>query len=187
MTTRDDGRLRTFASGATRDTAANKIDPEGFLDPLVVERFSRYMDAHRVQSDGSLRDSDNWQRGFTRAAIMKSLWRHFLDLWLMHRGSNPASKDARASILSLGWDKTLEVVLCAILFNVQAYLREVLLRRSVDPGEVDRQAELEAGAFGRRSGTSRSSRRPSSTPTRARRTSTTTSRTTWPMTPLASP
>ena len=144
MTTHDDGRLRTFASGATRDTATNKIDPEGFLDPLVVVRFSEYMDRHRVQSDGSLRDSDNWQKGFTRPAIMKSLWRHFLDAWLMHRGHSPASPDAKRHLSEKGFDYALEEILCALLFNVQAYLREVLLRRAYE------DANEEPGADGPR-------------------------------------
>ncbi len=130
--TQDDGTLRTFASGATRDTATNKIDPEGFLDPLVVATFSEYMDRHRLQTDGSLRDSDNWQKGFTRAAIMKSLWRHFLDLWLLHRGYAPTSADHRALFEASGFEAAKREILCALWFNVQAYLREVILGRSLE-------------------------------------------------------
>jgi hypothetical protein len=148
LTTKDNGTLRTFASGATRDTASGKIDPEGFLDPLVILAFSEYMDRHRVQSDGSLRASDNWQAGFPRAQTMKSLWRHFLDLWLLHRGHPPVSKDhrafyeqARTAHFSLGFllpiaesharEVSTREVLCALYFNVSALLREVILGRSV--------------------------------------------------------
>jgi hypothetical protein len=131
----DNGTLRTFASGATRDTASGKIDPEGFFDPLVVMAFSAYMDRHRVQSDGSLRASDNWQGGFPRNQTMKSLWRHFLDLWLLHRGHPPVSKDHREFFerqnASTALESTKVEVLCALYFNVGAYLREVLLGRSI--------------------------------------------------------
>ena len=37
-----------------------------------------------------LRDSDNWQKGFGiehKSVCMKiPLWRHFMDLWMFHRG-----------------------------------------------------------------------------------------------------
>ncbi len=130
----DNGRLRTFVTGATRDTASNKIDPEAFFDPLVMAEFSDYMDRHRVQANGSLRDGDNWQQGFTRESVMKSLWRHFLDLWLIHRGHRPISKDHRAVYDRHGKVKAQREILCALYFNVAAYLREVLLRRHVRAG-----------------------------------------------------
>jgi hypothetical protein len=130
----DNGSVRTFSTGATRDTAEGKIDPEGFLDPLVVAAFSEYMDRHRVQRDGSLRDSDNWQRGFPRAAIIKSMWRHFLDLWLLHRGHAPRSADHLTLYSSRGIEAVRQEIACALLFNVQAYLREILLGRDVDSG-----------------------------------------------------
>lgn len=106
--------MRTFETGATRDTDTDKIDPEGFLSPLVIERFCRYMHKHRIQADGTLRASDNWVKGIPRDAYMKSLWRHLLDLWLEHRGH--PSRDG------------IEDALCAILFNAQGYLLEVLCR-----------------------------------------------------------
>ena len=110
--TTDTGVIRKFASGATRDTSVGKYDYEGFYSPIVVERFAEYMHKHRKQSDGSLRDSDNWQKGIPLNAYMKSLWRHFMDLWLEHRGY--ASKDG------------IEEALCALLFNIQGYLYEYL-------------------------------------------------------------
>lgn len=118
--TKDDGRTTTFASGATRDTSRGKLDYEGFLNPLVLERFAQYMDEHRVQSDGSLRASDNWQAGFTRASYMKSMWRHFMDVWRHHRYSHGLV------------DHELESALCAVMFNAQGYLLELLLGRDLD-------------------------------------------------------
>ena len=109
------GKVRDFGTGATRDTDENKLDYEGFNSPLVMERYAQYMNKHRVQSDGSLRDSDNWQNLFGPDhldACMKSGYRHFMDWWKQHRGYE-------------GQD-TLEESLCALLFNIQAYLFKIL-------------------------------------------------------------
>lgn len=104
--------VRTFESGATRDNDANKFDYEGFLSPLVIHRFGEYMHKHRKQSDGNLRDSDNWQHGIPLKEYMKSAWRHFFEWWNVHRGNTPTEE--------------LEDTLCAMLFNVQGYLHELL-------------------------------------------------------------
>jgi hypothetical protein len=104
--------VRTFSSGATRDNDTDKFDYEGFLSPLVIRRFGEYMHQHRKQSDVNLRDSDNWQRGIPLNEYMKSAWRHFFEWWAVHRG-NPPTED-------------IEDTLCAMLFNVQGYLHELL-------------------------------------------------------------
>lgn len=111
------GNIRLFDTGATRDSDDSKFDFEGYLSPLVLERFAEYMTKHRKQSDGSLRDSDNWQKGFGpnhKDVCIKSLWRHFMDLWKIHRGRE---KLAEAS---------LEDTLCAVMFNTMAYFHKVL-------------------------------------------------------------
>ena len=95
-----------------------KLDYEGFLSPLVLARFARYMDRHRVQTDGTLRASDNWQKGIPPDAYMKSGWRHFMDWWLEHRGRSGR--------------EGLEEALCGLLFNVQGYLHEVLRGMPLD-------------------------------------------------------
>ena len=82
----DNGTIRKFETGATRDTSQNKNDYEGFLSPLVIEAFGDYMSENRKQSDGSVRDSDNWQKGIPITAYVKSGWRHFLQWWKLHRG-----------------------------------------------------------------------------------------------------
>jgi hypothetical protein len=111
--------MRKFDTGATRDSDKGKNDYEGFYSPLVVEAFGDYMTKHRIQADGNLRDSDNWQKGIPKTAYIKSLWRHFLDLWFMHRGYKRTDK-ATGEVLNM------KEVLCAILFNVQGYLYEIL-------------------------------------------------------------
>lgn len=106
--------MRTFETGATRDADDSKYDFEGFLSPLVLERFAEYMHKHRKQKDGSMRASDNWQKGIPLDAYMKSGFRHFRDWWRAHRGYPTTTGDG------------LEDELCAILFNVQGYLHEYL-------------------------------------------------------------
>ena len=124
----DDGTKRTFETGATRDTAEGKIDYEGFLSPLVLERFGKYMHAHRVQSDGTLRASDNWQVGIPLPIYMSSAWRHFMDWWDYHRHIRP-----------MGWhpkdESVLEDAICGLLFNAMGYLHEVLKARRNSAGE----------------------------------------------------
>jgi hypothetical protein len=105
--------MRTFKGGATRDSDENKLDFEGFLSAPAIKRYAEYMHSHRKQPDGKLRDSDNWQKGIPIPAYMKSLWRHFFDVWWIVRGGNGDLEDA----------------LCAVLFNVQGMLHEVLKKK----------------------------------------------------------
>lgn len=109
------GKIRKFTTGATRDTDEGKHDYEGFYSPIVINRFGEYMTKHRKQSDGSLRDSDNWQKGIPKDQYMKSSLRHVHDVWLQHRGFE-------------GQDE-LEESICASIFNLQGYLYEILKDR----------------------------------------------------------
>jgi hypothetical protein len=105
------GAMRTFGTGATRNTDVNKLDYEGFLSPTVLKRYAEYLHKHRVQADGNIRESDNWQKGIPKDVYMKSAFRHFMDVWSCHRGVGNAD---------------LEESLCATLFNLMGYLHEVL-------------------------------------------------------------
>lgn len=118
MSTQDNGTIRKFETGATRDTATNKNDYEGFLSPLVLEAFGDYMTENRKQSDGSVRDSDNWQKGIPQAVYMKSAFRHFMQWWKLHRGL--ACKDEKGKPVDLNH------AICGLLFNVMGYLHEQL-------------------------------------------------------------
>ena len=109
---------RTFESGATRSAAGDKYDYEGFLSPIVLERFGAYMHKHRHLPDGTLRASDNWQKGIPEDEYMKSIWRHMLDLWKLHRGYTVVS----LRNVDDPWGETL----CALMFNVMGYLHEYL-------------------------------------------------------------
>ena len=104
--------MRTFITGATRDEEENKLDYEGFLSPLALERYAEYMHKHRVQPDGQLRDADNWQKGMPLNAYMKSGWRHFVAWWKSHR------------LILTG--EEIEESICALIFNAFGYLHELL-------------------------------------------------------------
>lgn len=101
--------VRTFESGATRDLDTSKLDYEGFLSPLVLKRYAEFMHKNRVQRDGTLRSSDNWQKGIPKDVYMKSLFRHFFDSWDGHRSGDIQVEE-----------------LCGVLFNAMGYMHELL-------------------------------------------------------------
>lgn len=113
--------MREFETGATRDSDDDKLDYEGFLSPAVLRRYAEYMHQNRVQADGKLRAADNWQKGIPRVAYMKSLFRHFMDVWTLHR--HDVSPD---DALTFTGKYDLEQALCACMFNVMGYLHELL-------------------------------------------------------------
>lgn len=115
-------KITKFDTGATRDTQEGKPDYEGYLSPLVLWAFGQYMLKHQVQHDGQIRTSDNWQRGIPKESYMKSLFRHFMDLWLYHRGFPEYPREE------------IKDALCGILFNCQGYLHE-LLKAEASPDE----------------------------------------------------
>ena len=102
--------IRTFDTGASRDTDEGKLDYEGFLSPRVLHRYAEYMQGHTLMADGSRRASDNWQKGIPKEAYMKSLTRHFMELWEKHRTQDVYDQET----------------LCAILFNTMGLLHEEL-------------------------------------------------------------
>jgi hypothetical protein len=111
----DNGALRTFSTGATRDTGEDKHEPWGFTSALVEQRYSEYMHGHRVQSDGNLRPSDNWKKGIPTDVYYHSLSRHIQDLRLIWEGNEEFSRTP-----------SLIEALCAIKFNVDGLLHELV-------------------------------------------------------------
>ena len=104
--------IRTFETGATRDSDVGKLDYEGFLSPHVLKRYAEYMHKHRIQTDGNLRASDNWQKGIPYDTYMKSAWRHFMDWWFWHRRNDNL-------VLT-------EEAICGLLFNAMGYLHRLM-------------------------------------------------------------
>lgn len=111
--------VRKFDTGATRSADAGRPDPEGFLSPLTIERYCQYMNANRLQPDGTIRDSDNWQKGIPLVTYMKGLWRHMHHAWTRHRGYEVSDPKAAANI---------EDDLCAVIFNASGYLHELMVK-----------------------------------------------------------
>lgn len=109
--------MRRFATGATRDTAENKPDYAGYTCPLVTKRYGEYMLRHQKQADGKWRNSDNWKNGMPRKVLFSSMRRHIEDVHLELDGHK--SREG------------IEDALCAIIFNAQGLLREVLLKRDI--------------------------------------------------------
>lgn len=112
--------VRKFNTGATRSADAGRPDPEGFLSPLVIDAYCQYMGRNRLQPDGTVRDSDNWQKGIPLMTYMKGLWRHMHHAWTRHRGY--AVTDPKAA-------ESLEDDLCAVIFNASGYLHELLVKK----------------------------------------------------------
>jgi hypothetical protein len=104
------GKVRQFATGATRDTDTGKYDYAGFLSPLVLQHYAAYMYKHRFQADRTLRASDNWKKGMPELEYLKSAIRHMMDVWLQYE-EVPSNCDVQDS-------------LCAVLFNVMGILHE---------------------------------------------------------------
>ena len=110
--------MRTFESGATRHSEEGKLDFEGFFSPHVLKRYAEYLNEHRVQADGKVRTSDNWQQGIPLEVYMKSALRHTMDWWGLHR---ERTYDAHPET-----QKAHEDALCAVMFNAMGYLFELI-------------------------------------------------------------
>lgn len=109
--------MRKFETGATRDTDDGKFQYDKFLSPVVLHEFAEYMHRKRIQTDGEPRPGDNWQKGIPLDVYFESLTRHFMDLWLYHRGAEKYMKE------------NLEDTLASMLFNVQGYWFEKIKER----------------------------------------------------------
>ena len=112
--------MREFDGGATRDTTQGKLSYVKALSPIVLQRYVQYLDAHRLQPDGSMRDFDNWKKGIPKDVYFDGLGRHFLAVWLLQQGF-PA-EDNHGPV-------TLEDSLAAVVFNAMGWLHELVQER----------------------------------------------------------
>jgi hypothetical protein len=110
---------RVFNTGASRNSDEGKFDYDGFLSPTVLKSYAEYMHKMRYLEDGTMRDSDNWQKGIPKSQYMKSMWRHFMDVWTTRRDGT-TSDGSKVSP-----DDKIEQ-LNALLFNVMGLLHEEL-------------------------------------------------------------
>ncbi len=111
-------KIRKFATGATRDTNEGKLEYARFLSPEVLQRFAYYMHKNRIQSDGQLREPDNWKKGMDKQIYTDSLLRHIWDVWLHHESQRKYNKPSDLAT------ETLEDSLMGVLFNVMGYIYE---------------------------------------------------------------
>ena len=111
------GKVRTFSTGATRSDDSSRPLYTAYFSPLVLQRFGEYMTRHRLQPDGVLRDPANWQKGMPSASYLDGMFRHFVHAWL--RLNEMPVNDPSA-------EPSLEDDLCAIFFNAQGMLHEML-------------------------------------------------------------
>ena len=126
-----DQPIRTFDTGATRDTAQGKLDYVKALSPIVLRRYVQYLDKHRLQPDGSYRAFDNWKKGIPQNVYHSGGGRHFMDTWLLTEGYPTEDNHGPVEI---------EDAICAQLFNLMGRLHEMLR-----PGVADRAAPVEGG------------------------------------------
>jgi hypothetical protein len=108
---------RRFESGAIRDSNEDKLDFESTFDPMTMESFAKFIHKHNKLPDGSMRPEDNWQKGIPKAEYMKSLFRHFMQAWKIHRGHKAYDNHGEV---------TMEDALNGIIFNARGYLYEIL-------------------------------------------------------------
>jgi hypothetical protein len=129
--------MRNFNEKAKRDGLNGKLHPYGFSHPLCDHVFNKYMDYHREQADGQLREPDNWWGGWDRKISLDSLARHVEDLKCLHAGYMVYKQKVDNGEIThvvkkgfkpeKGWKEVTEAeTVCAIRFNSMAYLLEIL-------------------------------------------------------------
>ena len=109
--------IRTFDTGATRDNIEGKLDYMKALSPIVLRRYVQYLDKHRLQPDGSMRDFDNWKKGIPLNTYHSSKGRHFFAAWLLEEGYKVSDNHGPVDE---------EDALCGELFNTMGRLHELL-------------------------------------------------------------
>lgn len=117
----DPSTIRTFATGATRDTTQGKLDYVKALSPIVLRRYVQYLDEHRLQSDGLYRDFDNWKKGIPQETYHSSAGRHFMATWLLTEGYTAEDNHGPVKI---------EDALCGLMFNTMGRLHEILKEKA---------------------------------------------------------
>lgn len=117
--------VRTFDTGATRSPLGDKLCYSRFFDPRVLKLRAEYMHRHRTQTDGKLREPDNWKRGIDQASYVDSLMRHFMDVWLWAAGyQDEMTEDIKTAII-------------ACMFNLEGLLHEIMKEEAEQRGGME--------------------------------------------------
>lgn len=112
------GVMRTFDTGATRDSVAGKLSYMKALSPEVIEAYIMYLDKHRKQSDGSMREFDNWKFGIDKWTYLDSLLRHDKAVWKLMLGYAVSDNHGPVTLLDS---------LMAVIFNATGLAYELLI------------------------------------------------------------
>lgn len=133
--------IRTFESGGLRDSGDGKLNYYGFRHPLLEQSFAKYMHEHRKMADGTLRDANNWWKGWDKEVSLQSLVRHTEDLQAIYSGMyvfeirvgnevfKHYSKDGSVPIINesqIVKQISEEECCSAIRFNAEAYKLQIL-------------------------------------------------------------
>ena len=78
--------IRVFEGGGLRDSGEGKLNYYGFRHPLLEQSFAKYMHEHRKMADGTLRDANNWWKGWDKEISLQSMVRHMEDLQAINAG-----------------------------------------------------------------------------------------------------
>jgi hypothetical protein len=132
--------MRTFETGATRNSVEGKLSYMRALSPEVLRYYVGYLARHRKQADGGTREFDNWKHGIPQDAYCDGLLRHTHDAWLTFFDYTPSD---------MSYD--LKDLLCAIIFNAQGWLFELICNErrecihTPDPKTLQIEAEYDKG------------------------------------------
>ena len=121
MTDMRTAEIRTFDTGATRSPMNDKLCYSRFMDSRVIKRYCEYLHKHRTQTDGQVREPDNWKHGIPTESYIDSMYRHFMDVWLFEQGYDAETTEDQ------------ETALCALMFNIQGLLFEMLKYKDCQP------------------------------------------------------
>lgn len=113
---------REFETGANRNSSEGKLDYEGFISPLVERIYAEYMHKHRLLEDGTLRSSDNWQKGIPYEELMKSAHRHWQDVRLIFDGYMVTEDGEEVDMID---------ALCGLKFNIEAMILSITKEEAI--------------------------------------------------------
>lgn len=121
------GGGRVFETGAIRDVNTTKVNVMGHISPLVTKFYTEYLHECRKLQDGTLRDAENWKLGMPEQVWLESFVRHTEDVKLIADGFPDAAHTP-----------DMKKALCAVLFNAQGLLYQILVRERAAAASVSR-------------------------------------------------